>query len=73
MAEFEGDVLLASVCCRGSFACNCRGLWLFIAGVYRHGLNRCLRLGFEWVVGLNRLWFLGWFQSFGGGYKFRWL
>ena len=58
MAKSEGDILLAWVCCRG--------LWLLIARVCRRGLNQCLRLGSKWVVGLNRLWFLGWFQSFSG-------
>uniref|UniRef100_A0A7N2MYN2 Uncharacterized protein n=1 Tax=Quercus lobata TaxID=97700 RepID=A0A7N2MYN2_QUELO len=62
MTEFEDDLLLAWVCC-------CR-LWLLLTRVHllwvmafdRWSLppwvESILRLGFEWVVGLNRLWFL---------------
>ena len=53
--------------CHGSWLLLAyRGLWLSITGVCCHGLNQFLRLGLEWVVGLNRLLFLGWFQIFCG-------
>nr|POE63886.1 hypothetical protein CFP56_24717 [Quercus suber] len=63
MTEFEDDLLLAWVCC-------CR-LWLLLTGVhllwvvafdhrsFPPWVESVLRLGFEWVVGLNRLCFLG--------------
>ena len=65
MAKFEDDLLLAWVCC-------CR-LWLLLIGVrllwvvafdcrsLPPWIESILRLGSEWVVSLNRLWFLGWF------------
>ena len=65
MTEFEDDLLLAWVC---RFR-----LWLLLTGVHllwvvafdRRSLlpwvESVLRLRFEWVVGLNKLWFLGWF------------
>ena len=74
MTKFEDNLLLAWVCC-------CQ-LWLLLTGVHllwvvafdRRSLppwvESVLRLGFEWVVGLNRLWFLGEYKFHVLGFDF---
>ena len=65
MTEFEDDLLLAWVCRFWLWLLLTRVHLLWVVAFDRRSLppwvESVLRLGFEWVVGPNKLRLLGWF------------